>query len=139
MSVLKAHRNISPMQFVENARTLEVHTLKSCSKFPKAYVHTLTSVIVNSAINLYKFVSLANDIFPATQEDKQRKIYYISLALDEVDVLVTQLDVAREVIETGAQGEPLNVNMWEKWAELLAEEERLLVSVKQNYIQKYSE
>ena len=38
MSVYKSKRSTSAIQYVENARQLQVFTIKNCVKFPKRYL-----------------------------------------------------------------------------------------------------
>lgn len=39
MSVYKSKRSTSAIQYVENARQLQVFTIKNCVKFPKRYTY----------------------------------------------------------------------------------------------------
>lgn len=47
MSVYKSKRSTSAIQYVENARQLQVFTIKNCVKFPKRYTYIVVQKIAN--------------------------------------------------------------------------------------------
>ena len=64
MSVYKALRGDSSVQFVETARKLAVHTRKCCLKMPKRYTFYGAQELSALADTVYNEVKMANSVFP---------------------------------------------------------------------------
>lgn len=64
MSVIKSKRNESGMEFIHNARTLQIYTIKKCVAFPKRYSFYMGQPIVQMATEIHNDVKRANSIYP---------------------------------------------------------------------------
>lgn len=73
MSVLKAMRGESAMQFVETARKLEAHAFSVCMKAPKRYGPLLTNRIFELCSTVHEEVRSANNIIPKNQHEAQKR------------------------------------------------------------------
>ena len=71
MSVYKALRGDSSVQFVETARKLAVHTRKCCLKMPKRYTFYGAQELSALADTVYNEVKMANSVFPGNQHEAQ--------------------------------------------------------------------
>ena len=69
MSVIKAMRGESSMQFIETARRLELHAFSVCTKAPKRYAPLLTNRIFELASTVHEEVRAANNIYPHDQHE----------------------------------------------------------------------
>ena len=73
MSVIKAMRGESSMQFIETARRLELHAFSVCTKAPKRYAPLLTNRIFELASTIHEEVRAANNIYPHNQHEAQMR------------------------------------------------------------------
>ena len=73
MSVIKAMRGESSMQFIETARRLELHAFSVCTKAPKRYAPLLTNRIFELASTVHEEVRAANNIYPHNQHEAQMR------------------------------------------------------------------
>lgn len=76
MSVIKAMRGESSMQFIETARRLELHAFSVCTKAPKRYAPLLTNRIFELASTVHEEVRAANNIYPHNQYFKSLYGFY---------------------------------------------------------------
>ena len=75
MSVIKAMRGESSMQFIETARRLELHAFSVCTKAPKRYAPLLTNRIFELASTVHEEVRAANNIYPQNLSPKLTLLY----------------------------------------------------------------
>ncbi len=127
MAVLKQKRTESKMQFIETARQLEIFTLQTCVKFPKRYTFFITTEIVRLAQSIYNNVKSANSIFPAGELEIEMRKEFLIRANCDLQCLISQLDVAKEIINADIKD-----TAWCKWMDLIEEEAKLISSVKKN-------
>lgn len=127
MSVLKQKRGESKMQFLETARQLEIFTLQNCVKFPKRYTFFITTEIVRLAQSVYNNVKSANSVFPSGQLEMELRREYLTRANCDLQCLISQLDVAKEMF-----GEQVKSTTWCTWMDLIEEEAKLISAVKKN-------
>lgn len=73
MSVIKSKRNTSEMEFIANARKLQIYTIRKCVSFPKRYTFYVSQPIANSATRIYEDVRRANSIYPVNQHEAQMR------------------------------------------------------------------
>lgn len=64
MSVYKSKRSTSAIQYVENARQLQVFTIKNCVKFPKRYTYIVVQKIANLVEDIDTHVRVAESMMP---------------------------------------------------------------------------
>lgn len=127
MGVLKKDRGLSSVQFVDTARALEVLTLKNCLKFPKRYTFFITTEIVRLSQSVYNNVKSANSIYPTNQVEAQMRRDYFTKANCDLQALISQLGVAKEIIAT-----EMKATIWIEWMNLIEEEAKLISAVKKN-------
>lgn len=127
MGVLKKDRGLSSVQFVDTARALEVLTLKNCLKFPKRYTFFITTEIVRLSQSVYNNVKSANSIYPTNQIEAQMRRDYFTKANCDLQALISQLGVAKEIITT-----EMKATIWIEWMNLIEEEAKLISAVKKN-------
>lgn len=122
MSVVKSKRGESSLEFIYNARKLQMYTIQKCIGFPKRYTFYLSQPIVEMSTRIHEYVKMANSIFPTNAHEAQIRIDYLIEAHSELQVLVSQIEVANEVFGF----EP---NVMEHWMELIDTEIRLVKGV----------
>ena len=132
MAVLKKDREQSSVQFLDTARKLEVLTIKNCLKFPKRYTFFITTEIVRLSQSVYNNLKSANSIFPTIQADVQIRREYFIKANCDLQALISQLDIAKEVIESDIKS-----SVWCEWMDLIEEEAKLIASVKKSDRERY--
>lgn len=127
MGVLKKDRGLSSVQFIDTARALEVLTLKNCLKFPKRYTFFITTEIVRLSQSVYNNVKSANSIYPTSQIEAQMRRDYFTKANCDLQALISQLGIAKEIITT-----EMKATIWIEWMNLIEEEAKLISAVKKN-------
>ena len=99
MSVYKALRGDSPVQFVETARKLAVFTRKNCLKMPKRYTFYGAQELSALADAVYNEVKMANSIFPGNQADAQLRRNHLTEANAALQALVGQLGIMADLLK----------------------------------------
>lgn len=99
MSVLKCNRTESEMEFVYTARQLQIHTIQKCVGFPKRYTFYVSQPIAACATRIHEYVKCANSIYPTNQHEVQMRRDYLLKANAELNNLVSQVEIARELFE----------------------------------------
>lgn len=125
MSVLVKDRGKSSIQFVDTARALEVLTLKNCLKFPKRYTFFITTELVRLSQSVYNNVKSANSIYPTNQNEVQMRRDYLIKANCDLQALISQLGVAKEITSS-----EIKSTTWVEWMNLIEEEAKLISAVK---------
>jgi len=127
MSVLKERRNESNVQFIINARDLEIFTMRKCLKIPKRYGRVFTEDLVHLSANVYNSLKMANSIYPTNKEKIQRRASYFDEALRNLYCLISQIDIAKELMLNN-----LTEYAWIHWMKLINEELNMIASVKKS-------
>lgn len=125
MSVHKHDRHESQLQFIETARQLEIFTLRNCVKFPKRYTFFITTEIVRLSQSVYNNVKAANSIFLSGELEVQLRRDYLTKANCDLQCLISQLDVAKEMF-----GAEVKSNTWCSWMDLIEKQAKLISAVK---------
>lgn len=125
MSVVRQKRGDSQLQFLDTARDLEIFSLKNCIKFPKRYTFLFTNEIAHLAISILNNVKAANSIFPTNEHEVEMRRDYFTKANCNLQCLITQLGVAKEVC-----GENIKTSTWCHWMDLCETEAKLISAVK---------
>lgn len=125
MAVHKQDRNESQLQFLDTARELEIFTLRNCVKFPKRYTFFITTEIVRLAQSVFNNVKSANSVFPSGELEVQLRRDYLTRANCDLQCLISQLDVAKEMF-----GAEIKSGMWCNWMDLIEREAKLISAVK---------
>lgn len=95
MSVLVSKRKPSEVQYIENARELELFTLRKTRKMPKRWNHLVT-IIERSIIDCYVNCKLGNSIMLMSEESRLERKQYFDKALKCLYTALTQIDIAKE-------------------------------------------
>lgn len=123
MSVIKSKRTESNVLFLENAYNLEVFTIKQAVKFPKRYTFFIGTEIVRLASSCHNNVKAANSIYPSNAHEVQMRRDYFTLANNDVQNLLSKLDIAKGLF-------PIESSVITRWVAMAAEEARLIAAVK---------
>lgn len=137
MAVVKSRRGESPVQFLETARELEAYTLAQCARFPKAFMFLITQELAQLARGVLNDIKSANSIFPANAAEVQMRLDFWTAANCKLQCLVSQLDIARQLITHTAKNKPIHETVWRTWAELIAREAKLIAAVKKQDKTRY--
>jgi hypothetical protein len=125
MSVLKSKRSESNVQFLTTARELEIFTLKKSLKIPKRYTKLFTEYLAHLSFEIYNNVKMANAIFNDTKDKIERRTYYLDNAMRNLYCLISQIDIAKELLLT-----ELSDYAWMHWMELIDNELTLIKALK---------
>lgn len=130
MSVIKSKRSESEMEFVYNARQLQIYTIQKCVGFPKRYTFYLAQPIADLATQIHHHVKCANSIYPTNQHEVQMRRDYLLKANAELQSLVSQIEVAAEIF--GLEPDTLKY-----WMEFVEKEIRLVKAVMKKDRERY--
>ena len=132
MSVIKSKRAESEMEFVYNARELELFTLRKCSSFPKSYLFLKTESIAKLAVSIHSHVKQANSIYPINQHEVQKRRDHFIDANAELNDLIGAIEVAQELFG-------INMSVMKGWSALIDKEIRLVKAVMKKDRERYKE
>lgn len=132
MSVIKSKRAESEIEFVYNARELELFTLRKCSSFPKSYLFLKTESIAKLAVSIHSHVKQANSIYPLNQEEVQKRRNHLIDANAELNDLIGALEVAQELFG-------INMSVMKSWSQLIEKEIRLVKAVMKKDRSRYKD
>ena len=130
MSVVKSKRSESGMAFIDNARELELFTLRRCAHFPKRYTFLVSGKIADIAISIYENAVAGNEL-SNIQDDNQylSRLHHFRESLSQCNVLVSQIQLAADLF--GIPYETMQL-----WMALIDKEERLLQGIIRKDIQQ---
>lgn len=137
MSVYKALRGDSPVQFVETARKLAVFTRKNCLKMPKRYTFYGAQELSALADAVYNEVKMANSIFPGNQADAQLRRNHLTEANAALQALVGQLGIMADLLKQNPEKLTWLDNALEEWAIMITDEAKLISGVKKSDKERY--
>ena len=131
MSVIKSERQKSPMEFLKNAKDLEVFTLRKCvNAIPKRYTFYLGQHIASLATEIYSTVKKANSIYPTNQHEAQMRRDLFLSAYGSCQALVSQVELAYDIIR-------FDSDVLHEWAKLISDEMLLIKGVIKSDRDKY--
>ena len=130
MSVIKSQRNISEMEFIANARKLQIFTVRKCVSFPKRYTFYVSQPIANSATRIYEDVRRANSIYPLNQHEAQMRRDCFLRANAELYSLISQIEVAQELFG-------IEMGVMQNWLDIIDFEIRLVKAVMKSDRERY--
>ena len=122
LSVVKSQRKLSKLEYVYNARELEIFSLQQCLKFPKRYTFYLGQQISNLAISIHKNIHMSNCFIPINDHEKQIQRDFILKALLLCKHLAAQISVAEQMFG-------VNKQKIQTWSELINKEISLLEKI----------
>lgn len=132
MSVIKSKRKPSEMDFLYNARQLQIHSIKKCVNFPKRYTFYVNQPIANCATRIHEYVKLANSIYPVNQHEVQLRRDYFLKANAELYNLVSQIEVANEIFGS-------DIGSLQYWMDMIDDEIRLVKAVMKKDRERYKD
>ena len=99
MSVVKSKRGKSKFEVLIKANELAAFTIRICSNeknFPKRYRWTITSKIVDEAIDICRFIRKANKraLERAKPAEYKKRLKYQNKALGNIDSMLALMDIA---------------------------------------------
>ena len=130
MSVIKSKRNESGMEFIYNARAIQIYTIKKCVAFPKRYSFYMGQPITQMATEIHNDVKRANSIYPLNAHEAQLRRDYLLRAIAELNSMVSQVEVAAEMFQIEPDG-------MKRWMELIDKELRLIKGVLKEDRERY--
>ena len=130
MSVINSQRNTSEMEFIANARKLQIFTVRKCVSFPKRYTFYVSQPIANSATRIYEDVRRANSIYPLNQHEAQMRRDCFLRANAELYSLISQIEVAQELFG-------IEMGVMQNWLDIIDFEIRLVKAVMKSDRERY--
>lgn len=97
MSVPKAKRDESKVEFLYQARQLQLYTIRKCVGFPKRYTFYVGQPIANCATRIHEDVKRGNSIYPVNAHEAEQRISYFIDARAELYNLTSLVEVAAEL------------------------------------------
>lgn len=97
MSVPKSLRKEGELQVLTKSKELTKYTIRICSNeksFPKKYRWCVTNKIVDDAVDISRYITMANSVFPKTDKDKELRRQYQNQAIAKSYALLSEIDVA---------------------------------------------
>lgn len=122
MSVIKSKRGESDMEFLYNARSLQIYSIQKTVSFPKRYTFYVSQPLANSATRIYECLKKGNSIYPLNQHEVQMRRDLFLNAYAELQNLVSQIEVAHELFG-------IEANIMQLWMEMVEKEIRLVKAV----------
>ena len=113
------------MEFLTNARKLQIYTIQKCVGFPKRYTFYISQPIANSAVYIYENVKRGNSIYPLNQHEVQMRRDHFLRAYAELQNMVSQIEVAQELFG-------IEMDTMKYWMEIIDTEMRLVKAVLKN-------
>lgn len=128
MSVVASKRSQSKLEVFIKANELSAFTIRLCSNeknFPKRYRWCLTSKIVDSVVDMYKDITMANRIRVENQIDYETRENLQNRALGNLEASLALMDIAFRVFQ-------LEEDKVNHWVGLVEEVQKLLKSWKKS-------
>lgn len=134
MSVPTWKRNESKVEYIDTARELVIHTIKGVRKFPKSATFIISSDIMKSANDIFRYVIICQNCFPKSKEDIDFRRNYLLQALGELDNLDCKISIAIDAYSRKTeQDTECDIKMsdysWAYWGELIYKERNLIKKV----------
>lgn len=120
------------MEFLFNARNLQIYSIKKAVGFPKRYTFYVSQPIANSAVRIFEFVKKGNSIYPTNQHEAQLRRDFFLNAHAELQSLISQIEVAQEIFG-------IEASVMQTWMEMIEKELRLVKAVMKKDRARYQE
>jgi len=137
MSVYKALRGESTLQFLGTARQLAVHTRRYCLKMPKRYTFFGAQEVCRLADQVYIEVKMANSIYPTNAHEVQLRRDHLTEANATLQALIGQLGLLADLLKQNPQCSKWIDYALTEWARLIEEEAKLIAGVKKADKERY--
>ena len=142
MSVYKSKRSTSAIQYVENARQLQVFTIKNCVKFPKRYTYIVVQKIANLVEDIDTHVRVAESMMPTNLHEAQLKRDELTYTFGLLNSLDDKLQLMYDIVsdnpnfKTEFKWLP---NAMLEWGRLIQKERDLITGVKKADRKRFTE
>lgn len=130
MSVIKAMRGESSMQFIETARRLEMHTFSVVTKAPKRYGPYLLYKLMHLATTVHDEVRAANNIYPRNQHEAQMRRDCLTRANIALQNMSPKLTLLYDAILQNPEKCTWIDSAMKQFGEYIIEEAKLISKVK---------
>ena len=121
--VPSSKRQESVLDFLKYARDLQAYTIRKCvNAVPKRYTFYIGTHLADSATRVYEYLKKGNSIYPLNQHEAQLRRDYMLKAYAELNSLVSQVELANEIIE-------FEDNVMDQWSEKIYHEMTLVKKV----------
>lgn len=131
MSVVRSERTLSDLEFLNNARKLEIFTLQKCvSVIPKRYTFYIGNHLADSAVTIYSYVKKGNSVYPTNAHEVQLRRDCFMKAYVELQSLISQIEVAYELLH-------FDMKVMKEWSKLINEEIVLVRAVMKKDRERY--
>lgn len=142
MSVYKSKRGLSATQYVENARQLQIYTIRNCVKFPKRYTYIVVQKIAELAEDIDTHIRIAESIIPTNLKEAQNKRDELSYAFGLLNSLDDKLQMMYDIVsespnfKTEFKWLP---NAMLEWGRMIQTERNLITGVKKADRKRFKE
>ena len=105
MSKLESKREVGKYDSVEKAKELAGYVIRITmneKKFPKRYRFTVTEKIINRAIFIVDNLTMANELFPNTSLELDKRIIYMKEARAACRALLLLVEIAANAFSVSA-------------------------------------
>ena len=110
------------MEFLNNARALEIFTIRKTANFPKKYRFFIATDIASIARGIYEHAKIGNSIYPVNRHEAQIRLDHFERARAEAYNLAAQLEIAQELFG-------VDMKDMERWSSMISLEIKLLKAV----------
>ena len=91
----------SDSDFTFYARGLEIETKKACKTLGKSNTFYIGVPLSDSAVNINRYLKHGNGIYPRNQHEVQIRRDWMVRAKNELEFFISEIEVAKEVINNG--------------------------------------
>lgn len=133
MSVPKSKRSEGQLTVLVKANELATHTIKICSNeknFPKHYRWCITNKIVDSALDINNYITMANAVFVTDKNDVALRKQFQTKAIAASYALLSMMDIAYRTF--GIESKKI-----EYWTGLVIEVQNYLRNWKKSDAERY--
>lgn len=135
MSVPKSKRSEGQLTVLVKANELATHTIKICSNeknFPKHYRWCITNKIVDSALDINNYITMANAVFVTDKNDVALRKQFQTKAIAASYALLSMMDIAYRTF--GIESKKI-----EYWTGLVIELQNYLRNWKKSDAERYND
>jgi len=135
MSVPKSKRSEGQLTVLVKANELATHTIKICSNeknFPKHYRWCITNKIVDSALDINNYITMANAVFVTDKNDVALRKQFQTKAIAASYALLSMMDIAYHTF--GIESKKI-----EYWTGLVIEVQNYLRNWKKSDAERYND
>ena len=121
------------MEFLQTARKLQIYTIQKCvNTIPKRYTFYVGTGLAESAASIYQNVKRGNSVYPLNRHEVQARRDYFLRAYVELQALVSQIEVAYELLH-------FDEKILHEWAALISSEMKLVQAVMKKDRERYKD